>query len=159
MDKPRLLWAKASFRLTFIVSAETKKTSSYNVLCFQLQTRGTFCLLLLCLYKQNPLLLHHQQTQKRNQYHSNKTETKMSSASKTWMVAASIGAVEALKDQLGVCRWNYVIRSANQYLRNNLRSVSQAKNLSSSSFDYTNKTKQAEESLRTVMYLSCWGPS
>ncbi|AEE82861.1 hypothetical protein AtNW77_Chr4g0283351 [Arabidopsis thaliana] len=83
----------------------------------------------------------------------------MSSASKTWMVAASIGAVEALKDQLGVCRWNYVIRSANQYLRNNLRSVSQAKKLSSSSIDYTNKTKQAEESLRTVMYLSCWGPS
>ncbi|KAL1198472.1 hypothetical protein V5N11_022653 [Cardamine amara subsp. amara] len=80
----------------------------------------------------------------------------MSSTTKAWMVAVSIGAVEALKDQLGVCRWNYVIRSANQNLRNNVISVSQAKMISSSS---SNKMEQAEESLRTVMYLSCWGPN
>ncbi|KAG6408524.1 hypothetical protein SASPL_131537 [Salvia splendens] len=31
-----------------------------------------------------------------------------------WAIATSIGVVEALKDQLGVCRWNCVIRSVEQ---------------------------------------------
>ncbi|KAL1222169.1 hypothetical protein V5N11_011048 [Cardamine amara subsp. amara] len=87
----------------------------------------------------------------------------MSSASKAWMVAASIGVVEALKDQLGVCRWNYVLRSMNQHVKNNIRSsISQTKRLSSSSAAAamtSGDSKHAEESLRTVMYLSCWGPN
>jgi len=91
----------------------------------------------------------------------------MSSAtatSKAWMVAASVGVVEALKDQAGICRWNYALRQAQQHLKNRVKSMSQAKNLSSSSFVATKfkdekKAKQAEESLRTVMYLSCWGPN
>ncbi|XP_010538896.1 PREDICTED: uncharacterized protein LOC104813078 [Tarenaya hassleriana] len=94
----------------------------------------------------------------------------MSSASKAWVVAVSIGAVEVLKDQLGVCRWNYALRTAQQHLRNKARSVSQAKRLSPSSSSSSSavavsskirdaKAKQAEESLRTVMYLSCWGPN
>ncbi|CAN1123943.1 hypothetical protein LINPERPRIM_LOCUS3493 [Linum perenne] len=97
----------------------------------------------------------------------------MSSTSKAWAVAASIGAVEALKDQLGFCRWNYVIRSAQQYARNNVRSVSQASSkLSSSSpaaaamasmagdrLKEAEKAIQSEESLRKVMFLSCWGPN
>ncbi|XP_021685134.2 uncharacterized protein LOC110668267 [Hevea brasiliensis] len=90
----------------------------------------------------------------------------MSSASKAWMVAASIGAVEALKDQ-GFCRWNYALRSVHQHAKTHLRSISQAKNLSSSSSSSCamgssklkeDKAKQSEESLRKVMYLSCWGP-
>ncbi|VYS62186.1 unnamed protein product [Arabidopsis thaliana] len=90
----------------------------------------------------------------------------MSSTSKAWTVAVSIGAVEALKDQLGLCRWNYILRSVNQHLRNNVRSVSQGKRFSSSSVSAvvtssgeSEKAKKAEESLRTVMYLSCWGPN
>ncbi|KAG7557303.1 wound-induced [Arabidopsis suecica] len=89
----------------------------------------------------------------------------MSSTSKAWTVAVSIGAVEALKDQLGLCRWNYILRSVNQHLRNNVRSVSQGKRFSSSvsaavtSSAESEKAKKAEESLRTVMYLSCWGPN
>ncbi|XP_062153676.1 uncharacterized protein LOC133861873 [Alnus glutinosa] len=86
----------------------------------------------------------------------------MSSGSKGWVVAASIGVVEALKDQ-GFCRWNHtIIRSA----KNHLRSVSQAKKLPSPSSSAMvsgslrdKKAKQSEESLRTVMYLSCWGPN
>ncbi|XP_048635140.1 uncharacterized protein LOC125608724 [Brassica napus] len=87
----------------------------------------------------------------------------MNSTSKAWSVAASIGVVETLKDQLGVCRWNYVLRSMNQHLRNNIRSISQTRNVSSSSSSAATasfgKTKQAEEPLRMVMYLSCWGPN
>ncbi|CAI0460833.1 unnamed protein product [Linum tenue] len=88
----------------------------------------------------------------------------MSSTSKAWMVAASIGAVEALKDQLGFCRWNYIIRSAHHYAKSNVRSISQAKTLapSSAAVASSSKLKQeaqtSEESLRKVMYLSCWGP-
>ncbi|XP_034702179.1 uncharacterized protein LOC117926951 [Vitis riparia] len=91
-------------------------------------------------------------------------DKKMSHMRKAWVVAASVGAVEALKDQ-GFCRWNYTLRSIHQHAKNNLRSFSQAKKLSSSSSAMVSsrmrdeKAKQSEESLRTVMYLSCWGPN
>ncbi|KAM5580866.1 hypothetical protein ABKV19_010195 [Rosa sericea] len=82
------------------------------------------------------------------------------------IVAASVGVVEALKDQ-GICRWNSpTIRSVHQQAKNHFRSFSQAnKNkLSSSSTSALSrvrdeKHKKSEESLRTVMYLSCWGPN
>ncbi|XWS27942.1 hypothetical protein CRYUN_Cryun25bG0023800 [Craigia yunnanensis] len=89
----------------------------------------------------------------------------MSSTSKLgWMVAASIGVVEALKDQ-GLCRWNYALRSVQQHAKANIIQYSQAKKLSTpSSFALSKKLrdeklKQSEESLRKVMYLSCWGPN
>ena len=92
-------------------------------------------------------------------------ERSMSATSKaSWMVAASIGAVEALKDQ-GVCRWNYPLRSLHQHAKNNIRSYYQAKKLSAQSSSAicskvnNEKLKQSEESLRKVMYLSCWGPN
>nr|XP_023878040.1 uncharacterized protein LOC111990498 [Quercus suber]POE78870.1 hypothetical protein CFP56_59922 [Quercus suber] len=89
----------------------------------------------------------------------------MSATSKaSWMVAASIGAVEALKDQ-GVCRWNYPLRLLHQHAKKNIRSYCQAKKLSAQSSSAISskvnneKLKQSEESLRKVMYLSCWGPN
>ncbi|KAK7272346.1 hypothetical protein RJT34_28874 [Clitoria ternatea] len=88
----------------------------------------------------------------------------MSSASKAWSVAASVGVVEALKDQ-GLCRWNNALRSAQHQVKNHVRSLSQTKKLSSSSSAMVStklkeeKAKKSEESLRTVMYLSCWGPN
>ncbi|XP_042491118.1 uncharacterized protein LOC122070938 [Macadamia integrifolia] len=91
----------------------------------------------------------------------------MSSTSRAWIVAASVGAVEALKDQ-GFCRWNYALRSFHQHAKNNCGSFSQAKRLPSSSSSMVmakkvvsshEKMKQSEESLRKVMYLSCWGPN
>ncbi|EOY12768.1 Protein of unknown function wound-induced - like 8 [Theobroma cacao] len=90
----------------------------------------------------------------------------MSSSTRAWVAAASIGAVEALKDQ-GFCRWNHALRSIQQHAKNNIRSCSQAKKklpASSSSalckkLRDDEKLKKSEESLRTVMYLSCWGPN
>ncbi|KAM7504069.1 hypothetical protein LguiB_002973 [Lonicera macranthoides] len=90
----------------------------------------------------------------------------MSSTCRAWIVAASVGAVEALKDQGGLCRWNYALRSLQQHAKANAGSRSQAKRLPSQSSaavanmmrdDY--QLKQSEESLRKVMYLSCWGPN
>ncbi|XP_042517105.1 uncharacterized protein LOC122091303 [Macadamia integrifolia] len=91
----------------------------------------------------------------------------MSSKIRAWIVAASVGAVEAFKDQ-GFCRWNYALRSLHQHAKNNFRSLSQAKRLPSSSSSMAmtkklilsdEKMDQSEESLRKVMYLSCWGPN
>ncbi|XP_062079665.1 uncharacterized protein LOC133784248 [Humulus lupulus] len=88
----------------------------------------------------------------------------MGSARKsTWVVAASIGAVEALKDQMGVCRWNFVIRSVQSQAKSNIRSFSQANKLSPYSSLALSKVirtddtlKQSEDSVRKVMYFSCW---
>ncbi|KAK9924668.1 hypothetical protein M0R45_033022 [Rubus argutus] len=90
----------------------------------------------------------------------------MSSSSRAWIVAASVGVVEALKDQLGICRWNYPMRLMQQQAKTQLRAYSQAhtKLFSSSSALVSSKlgddkAKQSEDSLRKVMYLSCWGPN
>ncbi|KAF3519702.1 hypothetical protein DY000_02060450 [Brassica cretica] len=71
----------------------------------------------------------------------------MSSRSKAWLVAATIGAVEASKDQLGLCRWNYMIRSVNQRIRNNVRSAAQANRFSSSSTILLASCKDCDKSL------------
>ncbi|RRT57532.1 hypothetical protein B296_00017242 [Ensete ventricosum] len=72
--------------------------------------------------------------------------------------AASIGAVEALKDQAGLCRWNYALRSLQQRAKSGMGSLAQSRRAASSS-SIDEKAKQSEEALRTVMYLSCWGPN
>ncbi|GAB4859528.1 hypothetical protein Ancab_010995 [Ancistrocladus abbreviatus] len=81
----------------------------------------------------------------------------MSSTSRVWIVAASLAAVEALKDQ-GFCRWNYTIRSVHQHSKSHLRSLAQAKMLSSPSMAVIKdklreeKLKQSEESLRKMLH-------
>ncbi|XP_058773873.1 uncharacterized protein LOC131648100 [Vicia villosa] len=91
----------------------------------------------------------------------------MSSTSRAWAAAASVAVVEALKDQ-GICRWNHTLKSIQNHVKNNVRSYSQVNKLSSSTSSSAmvsnskrqkQKAKQSEESLRTVMYLSCWGPN
>ena len=76
--------------------------------------------------------------------------------SRTWMVMA---ALEGMKDH-GYARWNYTMKSLQQHLKNNVRSYHQANKLSLISKKMKDEqTKQCDESLRTVMYLSCWGPN
>lgn len=96
---------------------------------------------------------------------------KMSSTSRSWIAAASVAAVEALKDQ-GFCRWNYTLRSLHQQAKKKVGSYTQANRLyssldsSSASSDMQLKRRdggeistQSEESLWRIMYLSCWGPN
>ncbi|KAJ4791223.1 Wound-responsive family protein [Rhynchospora pubera] len=78
------------------------------------------------------------------------------------VVAASISAVEALKDQAGLCRWNYALRSIQQRAKGQLGAFSQATRASSvveRRKCMEEKANKSEEALRTVMYLSCWGPN
>ncbi|KAG6511070.1 hypothetical protein ZIOFF_029121 [Zingiber officinale] len=90
------------------------------------------------------------------------SETEMASVKKvSVLVAASVGAVEALKDQAGLCRWNYGLRSLQQRAKRNMGSLSQAAAMSSSVSDRRSReqAERSEESLRKVMYISCWGPN
>lgn len=89
----------------------------------------------------------------------------MCSASRT-VVAASVGVMDALKDQ-GFCEWNSPLGAIHEHARTSLRPYLQAKKLSSPSKSVAismskgrgEKLNKSEESLRTVMYLSCWGPN
>lgn len=87
-----------------------------------------------------------------------------------WIVAASVGAVEALKDQ-GICRWNYTLRSLHQHAKNNLGSLSRSNVLSSSispspsskmgvngGAEDAKRNKKREETWGKVVYLNAWGP-
>ncbi|KAJ0740022.1 hypothetical protein HanOQP8_Chr06g0212251 [Helianthus annuus] len=85
----------------------------------------------------------------------------MSSSTRAWMVAGTVGLVEALKEDQGFARWNYTIRAIHHHAKANLRSLSQTKKKLSSpaAMASSRSIQESEESLRKVMYLSCWGPN
>lgn len=95
-----------------------------------------------------------------------------SAGRKAWIVATSMGAVEASKDQLGFCRWNYALRLLQQYAKTNLIVINipphnlstpppppSTCSTSSNALERRDKVKKTEDSLNRVMHLSCWGPS
>jgi len=78
----------------------------------------------------------------------------------------SVGTVEALKDQAGLCRWNYAFRQAAQRARRPAGASgsggpgsSASSGCAAAAVAARRKAKQQEEELRTVMYLSNWGPN
>ncbi|MCD7471568.1 ubiquitin-specific protease ubp14 [Datura stramonium] len=94
-----------------------------------------------------------------------KEKRKMNAAAakgSAWIVAASIGAVEALKDQ-GFARWNYALRSLHHYAKTNLiaSNNTSARRFSTGSPAVVSgeKFRKTEETLNKVIDLSCWGPS
>jgi hypothetical protein len=104
----------------------------------------------------------------------------MSWQSKVWTVVGSVAAVEELKDK-NLCRLNSTMKSLyHQHVINNMASYSPPSKptqvgreaaaaapppaTTTSNFAPKRECKekrvnQSEESLRTVMYLSCWGPN
>ncbi|CAL9763573.1 unnamed protein product [Musa acuminata subsp. burmannicoides] len=90
----------------------------------------------------------------------------MASASKASLViAASVAAVEALKDQLGLCRWNYALRSLHQRAKRSVASISRATRDSAAMDQWrrggegaAERAKRTELSLSKLVYWDCWGP-
>ncbi|KAI3828259.1 hypothetical protein L1987_02357 [Smallanthus sonchifolius] len=91
---------------------------------------------------------------------------------KAWIVAASIGAVEALKDQ-GVARWNGPLVELQQHAKTKLLSsccnatvdrssrslITGSKYYSSSAAGGYGVKRRSEESMNKVMDVSCFGPN
>ncbi|KAG0501083.1 hypothetical protein HPP92_001155 [Vanilla planifolia] len=80
----------------------------------------------------------------------------MASASKkgvSLLVAASVGAVESLKDQMGLCRWNYALRSV--VLHANAMLPRRAARLLTADEEAVRRRKLAEK----AVHLVCWGPN
>jgi hypothetical protein len=104
-------------------------------------------------------------TTQSNQAIGTRKEVNMASGSGK-AAAMSVGTVEALKDQACLCRWNHAFRSSVQQRATSRSNNSNAHHSLPSSSSCgcgaaaaRKKAKQQEEELRTLMYLSNWGPN
>ncbi|CAM0946762.1 unnamed protein product [Alopecurus aequalis] len=72
------------------------------------------------------------------------------------VVAATVGAVEALKDQAGLCRWGYPLRS----LYRSAAAAPSVRALSASLCEARPAASSEEDrKLRKAHHLVCWGPN
>uniref|UniRef100_A0ACD5UIX2 Uncharacterized protein n=1 Tax=Avena sativa TaxID=4498 RepID=A0ACD5UIX2_AVESA len=80
------------------------------------------------------------------------------------VVAASMAAVEALKDQAGLCRWDYALRSLYQRAVVTGRravpvSLTSSQALSSGVARAARSRRSEEEKLHKAYHIVCWGPN
>ncbi|KAL6629869.1 hypothetical protein ACP70R_029634 [Stipagrostis hirtigluma subsp. patula] len=78
------------------------------------------------------------------------------------VVAASMGAVEALKDQAGLCRWDYALRSLYHRAaapRIQALSASLSGSAAASMPATPGGVRPPSARMRKAYHLVCWGPN
>jgi hypothetical protein len=95
----------------------------------------------------------------------------MSKKASSFVVTASMSAVEALKDQAGLCRWDYAIRSLCQRAKLSGRAfpvplssagggtTTTAASASAATGRTAMPRRTEEEKLHKAYHLVCWGPN
>jgi hypothetical protein len=91
--------------------------------------------------------------------------TSVSKKASSLVVATTMAAVEALKDQAGLCRWDYALRSLYQRaVVTGSRAVpvslsSQASRSSAAGARAARPRRSEEEKLHKAYHIVCWGPN
>jgi hypothetical protein len=91
--------------------------------------------------------------------------TSVSKKASSMVVATTMAAVEALKDQAGLCRWDYALRSLYQRaVVTGSRAVpvslsSQASSSSAAGARAARPRRSEEEKLHKAYHIVCWGPN
>jgi hypothetical protein len=94
----------------------------------------------------------------------------VSKKASSFVVTASMSAVEALKDQAGLCRWDYAIRSLYQRakvsgrafpvsLSSSSQTAGRGSTTAASAGRAARPRRTEEEKLHKAYHLVCWGPN
>ncbi|KAF7103677.1 hypothetical protein CFC21_104642 [Triticum aestivum] len=76
------------------------------------------------------------------------------------VVATSMAAVEALKDQAGLCRWDYALRSIYRHaMVTGRRAVPAASGSAAAVGRAARPRRSEEEKLHKAYHVVCWGPN